>query len=112
MNFLRGTVGSGDVEVPGFGKPVPKLEEASEGQRVLVGLRPEHLHLVAGDTHHVELTESLGGVSYAHLTAPTGETMIVEERGDKRAARGDQVGLSVEPGKAYLFDAENEARLR
>ena len=113
MNFVKGTVRGGSVEAPGFGGSVDSVGAASDGQSVLVGLRPEHLSLVAGETHRVELTESLGGVSYAHLAAvETGETLIVEERGDKRASVGDTVGLSVEPGKVFLFDAKSEARLR
>ena len=113
MNFLNGTAGSGEVTVPGYGSPVPTVDQASEGQSVLVGLRPEHLTLGAGETHLVELTESLGGVSYAYLVSvETGEKLIVEERGDHRASAGDKVGLTIEPGKVYLFDASSEERLR
>ena len=51
-----------------------------------MGLRPEHVTIdPAGDSHIVDLTEALGGVSYLHLEAPTGERIIVEERGDDRA---------------------------
>ncbi len=112
MNFLAGTVAGDGVEVPGFGGPVPRTGSAAEGRRVIVGMRPEHLALGPGDSHVVDLTESLGGVSYAYLHAPTGERLVVEERGDTRAAAGDRVGLTVEPGKTYLFDAETEKRLR
>ncbi len=45
-----------------------------------------------GDTHTVELTESLGGVSFAYLTSATGERMVVEERGDERTPRGPRSG--------------------
>ncbi|WP_368184716.1 ABC transporter ATP-binding protein [Aestuariibius sp. HNIBRBA575] len=112
MNFVNGTVKGDQVDVPGYGGALPSVGEAIEGQSVLVGLRPEHLVLAAGDTHTVELTESLGGVSYAYLTAATGEKLVVEERGDKRSSIGDKVGLSIEPSRIFLFDAQSEQRLR
>ncbi|MEO1789839.1 MAG: TOBE domain-containing protein, partial [Pseudomonadota bacterium] len=85
----------------------------STGSGINVGLRPEHIEIdPEGDTHAVELTEALGGVSYAYLTAPTGEKLIVEERGDDRSKTGARVGLKFDPGRAYFFDANTEARLR
>jgi lactose/L-arabinose transport system ATP-binding protein len=51
-------------------------------------------------------------VSYAYLTAPTGERLIVEERGDTRSSPGGRAGVSFDPSRAYLFDAKTEVRLR
>jgi lactose/L-arabinose transport system ATP-binding protein len=80
---------------------------------VIAGLRPEHVTIdPAGATHRVDLTEALGGVSYAYLTAPNGEKMIVEERGDVRSKEGDTVGLAFEDMRVYFFDAASEVRLR
>ncbi len=112
MNFLAGVVRDGQIDMPGIGTSLPAPGSASPGQKVLVGLRPEHLSLTGGDALRVELTESLGGVSYAHLTAATGETIVVEERGDTRSQRGMSVGIDVEPGKVFVFDADSERRLR
>jgi len=114
MNFLAGTARDGGVEVPGLQATVPtSVALPGAGADVSLGLRPEHIEIdPAGDTHRVELTEALGGVSYAYLTCATGERMIVEERGDTRSAAGDSVGLRFEEGRAYFFDAASEARLR
>ncbi len=114
MNFLKGSAGDGAVEVPGLKRSVPTgVALPAAGQAVSVGLRPEHLTIDPdGDTHSVELTEALGGVSYAYLVSDTGEKLIVEERGDVRSRTGDRVGLSFDPARAFLFDAETEARLR
>ncbi|MDA7425931.1 ABC transporter ATP-binding protein [Thalassococcus lentus] len=112
MNFLEGTVSGGQINVPAIQQTLPAPTSAVDGQSVLVGLRPEHLTLGTGDALKVELTESLGGVSYAHLISQTGETMIVEERGDERSASGASVGLTIAPGKVYVFDAQSEQRLR
>ena len=112
MNFLSGSVSGGRISLPALASDLPAPASAREGQQVLVGLRPEHLTLVGGTGLSVELTEGLGGVSYAHLVAPTGERLIVEERGDDRSAAGQQVGLRVDPAKVYVFDAGTEQRLR
>ncbi len=113
MNFLNGTVGSGGVEVPALRATVPVAARLpAAGTAVTLGVRPEHLAIGPGDAVQVDLSEALGGVSYAYLTAATGERMIVEERGDDRTAPGGRVGLSFDPGRAYLFDADSGARLR
>ncbi|MDJ1006392.1 MAG: sn-glycerol-3-phosphate ABC transporter ATP-binding protein UgpC [Paracoccaceae bacterium] len=113
MNFLKGTVKGGAVEVPALGRSVEMdVTLPSEGSSVILGLRPEHLQIVPGDTKTVELTEALGGVSFAYLHAATGEKLIVEERGDERTGEGGKVGLGFDPARGYLFDANTEARIR
>lgn len=113
MNFLDGTVATGGVEIAGLKTTVPTdIALPSVGAQVTAGLRPEHIEMeLSGDTHTVELTEALGGVSYAYLTCDTGEKMIVEERGDTRSALGDRVGLTFDPKRLYLFD-KDDARMR
>ncbi|RVT85908.1 TOBE domain-containing protein, partial [Rhodobacteraceae bacterium CCMM004] len=114
MNFLAGTVRDGGIDLPGLqtALAVP-VTLPPEGTEVTVGLRPEHLSLdPAGETHTVDLTEALGGVSYAYLRSANGERMIVEERGDARSSAGDTVGLTVPAERAMVFDAGSGARLR
>ncbi|MEL6206071.1 MAG: sn-glycerol-3-phosphate ABC transporter ATP-binding protein UgpC [Pseudomonadota bacterium] len=114
MNFLSGTgAGAAGVEVPGLAQTVPTEITVAEGRTVELGLRPEHAGIdPAGDTHTVDLTEALGGVSYAYLIGPGGARLIVEERGDVRSRAGDRVGLTFDPARAYLFDADSGVRLR
>ncbi|MGR3484377.1 MAG: ABC transporter ATP-binding protein [Paracoccaceae bacterium] len=113
MNFVEGRAAGATVDVPGLGHAVPAPAPAGATGAVTVGLRPEHLTIGPGDSHEVDLTESLGGVSYAYLVSrATGERLVVEERGDVRSRQGDMVGLTLEDGRAYLFDAATEARLR
>ncbi|WP_179378821.1 ABC transporter ATP-binding protein [Jannaschia marina] len=113
MNFLNGTVKDGAVEVPGLKTSVsPQVTLPSDGTDVIVGMRPEHLTVASGDVLGVDLTEALGGVSYAYLTADTGEKIIVEERGDIRSNEGDRVTVSIEPERIMLFDANTEQRIR
>ncbi|RFU12101.1 TOBE domain-containing protein, partial [Rhodobacteraceae bacterium W635] len=114
MNFVEGTVEDGGIDVPAFGRRVaPPVTLPATGSRVIVGLRPEHASLdPAGDGFAIELTEALGGVSYAYLSAPTGERMIIEERGDTRSRSGDRVGLDFAPERLFIFEKDTEARIR
>ena len=115
MNFLNGTVvDGGEIAVPALGRAVKvNVNLPSEGSDVIVGIRPEHTEVDSAQSGlNVELTEALGGVSYTHLKASTGEAFIVEERGDERASEGDKVGLTFDPSRAYVFDASTELRIR
>ncbi|THH35942.1 sn-glycerol-3-phosphate ABC transporter ATP-binding protein UgpC [Aliishimia ponticola] len=115
MNFLDGQIeGEGKVAVPALSRSISVPASLCSGTgAVTVGLRPEHLELdQSGSDAVVELTEALGGVSYAHLVCAGGEKMIVEERGDHRTRVGDRVAVRFDPARAMLFDAKTEARLR
>jgi len=114
MNFLDGTLGAGGVvTVPALKTDVrTQAKSGASGTAVSIGVRPEHITLQAGDTHTVEITESLGGVSYAYVISDTGEKLVVEERGDERSREGDRVGLSFEHDRAMIFDAKTESRIR
>ena len=110
MNFLDGVVRGGQVEVPALKRSLAlPVVMPADGTAVHLGLRPEHLTLdPSGDTHRVDLTEALGGVSYAYLKSPGGgASVIVEERGDERSRAGSAAGLSFDLGRAYLFDAKS-----
>ena len=114
MNFLSAVVKNGLVNVPGLETSVDlPVTLPAEGTAVEIGLRPEHLTLdPTGTTHRIEMTESLGGVSYAYLKGTSGEKIVVEERGEIRSTEGDTVGLILEAASARLFDTASETRIR
>ncbi len=114
MNFLRGTVAGGQVDLPALGRRVDVTARLSEeGRPVILGIRPEHLEVVpGGENLRADLSEALGGVSYLHLATHTEERLIAEERGDERAREGDRVEITFEPRRAMLFDADTELRIR
>ena len=114
MNFLSAVVKDGLVDVPGLETSVDlPVTLPAEGAAVEIGLRPEHLTLdPTGTTHRIEMTESLGGVSYAYLKGTSGEKIVVEERGEIRSTEGDTVGLILDVASARLFDAASETRIR
>jgi lactose/L-arabinose transport system ATP-binding protein len=111
MNFVSGTTNGGAVTTKGLGSVATGVGLPGNGAEVAVGLRPQHLKIGPGDTHRVELTEALGGVSYVHLTAPSGEKLIVERHDQVNLDPGAKVGLSFDARDAMLFDKDG-LRLR
>jgi lactose/L-arabinose transport system ATP-binding protein len=113
MNFVAGVVDAPKLVVAkGLMQPVTTgVALPAKGSEVSVGLRPQHLKVLAGETHRVELTEALGGVAYVHLTAPSGEKLVVERHDQVSLEPGSMVGLGFDPKDAMLFDKDG-ARLR
>ncbi len=114
MNFFAARTTDNGIDAPGMATAfAADVNLPPKGTSVVVGLRPEHLEIdPAGSTHKVELTEALGGVSYAYLRAENGEELIVEERGDERTTVGSSVGIGFEHHRAMIFDDEKGLRLR
>ena len=114
MNFVDATVKNGKVSVPSLKQDLSlNVTMPSDGTSVQLGLRPEHLSVDRkASTHTVDLTEALGGVSYAYLVSENGERLIVEERGEDRVETGAKVGVTFDNAQARLFDANTELRIR
>jgi len=114
MNFLNGKITKDGVAVAALGGAYKlPLNLPPEGTAVSIGIRPEHIEIdPTGTTHNVELTEALGGVSYAYLVSGTGEKLIVEERGEERSEIGATVGISFPEKSAMLFDGKTDKRIR
>ncbi|MFP5478764.1 MAG: ABC transporter ATP-binding protein [Alphaproteobacteria bacterium] len=112
MNFVSGVAEAGAVAAKGLaGSVATAVGLPAKGSEVTVGLRPQHLKIGPGDTHRVDLTEALGGVSYVHLTAPSGEKLIVERHDQVSLEPGAKVGISFEAKDAMVFDKDG-LRLR
>jgi len=115
MNFFDGVVEADAVRVPGLSDTpiVAPIKMPGLGKKIIFGLRPNHMVVdPEGDTHRVDMTESLGGVSYVYMTAKNGERLIIEARDDDPTPKGTSVGVKFDAAHAMLFDAETEARLR
>ncbi|TXI04546.1 MAG: sn-glycerol-3-phosphate ABC transporter ATP-binding protein UgpC [Pseudorhodobacter sp.] len=112
MNFVEATVtGPGQVTAAGLGGPVAAgIALPETGAKVVVGLRPQALQLTPGATHKVDVVEALGGVTYVHLTAPSGEKLVVEARGDVLPKLGSETGITFDPTEALFFQADAEGR--
>ena len=87
---------------------------ASAGDKVTLGVRPEHLTTTGdGDAIHAAVTfvETLGHATYAYLTAGE-EPVTVLLPGDVRPATGETLRLRIPADQAHLFDADGEAFAR
>ena len=112
MNFVAGVAEAGAVSVKGLGGSVQtSVGLPAAGAEVTLGLRPQHMKIADGATHRVELTEALGGVSYVHLTGPSGEKLIIERHDQVSLEPGAMVGVSFDARDAMLFDKDG-LRLR
>jgi multiple sugar transport system ATP-binding protein len=107
MNLLHGVadktfvLGAGGIKLP-----LPKSHRAKLGQKVVYGIRPEHLSLGKGITARVSVTEPTG--PEIHVYADMGEKevcAIIRER--KALKRGEMIQLAPDLDKVLLFDAES-----
>jgi len=99
MNFVSGRIVDG--------KPVIGTGAAAEG--TTLGMRPEHLSVVGAGTGHfdarVRFCEALGAETLLHLTAASGEDVVV--RSDAVSApptEGETLGIAVDEGNLFAFD--------
>jgi multiple sugar transport system ATP-binding protein len=112
MNLIKGTVQKGKL-LAGDGSRIelPKGHKASEGQSIVLGVRPEHLEVGEGFTIRVSVTEPTG--PEIHIYGDMGQDEIcavVRERIDLK--RGQALGLQPMAGKVHLFDAESGQVIR
>ncbi|MGL6210034.1 MAG: ABC transporter ATP-binding protein [Paracoccaceae bacterium] len=115
MNFVNAKVdGPGKVACLGLATSVPmSVALPGAGASVVLGLRPQHLAVdMTGTTHRVEMTEALGGTSFIHLSASTGEKLVVEAHDDVVIERGTQVGVTFDPVQVLAFTADSGLRIR
>ena len=98
MNFIPSATGAGAI---------PDSRGA-----VTVGVRPEHLVVDANGPLEgiVRSVENTGAVSYAYA-ALADDTLVTVQLAPQHSVEVDSVlRLSIEPGRAYLFDAGGKAR--
>ena len=118
MNLLPATVDDGSVRTASgsLDLPLPPGLDVGPGDRVLVGVRPRDLHLVArgrGEpaddltvTGTVALAERLGR-SVELSVDVSGDTLIVVSS-DQRPAEGDTVTVTAPADNVHLFAAGPE----
>ena len=123
MNFLAAKVVSADA-----GAAVVQLESGAQvrcevdagrakaGDKVTLGVRPEHLEIAAGAQASnaiattVTFVESLGSTTHAYCEYPgAAETLVCELDGATRLKNGAALSLGIPAARAYLFDADGQA---
>jgi len=82
----------------------------AEGESVVLGIRPEHLHPdPQGYPVAVEAVEQLGGESYLYVRTEGDTALTAHLPGQTRLARGDRAALSIRPDFAHLFRKDGSA---
>jgi multiple sugar transport system ATP-binding protein len=117
MNMIPGTArsNSGIVQVEfdgGVRLPMPISARASDGQRVLYGMRPEHCLLDGGSGFpaDVVVVEPTGADTQLYCRFNGQElTSLVRDRVSCHA--GDRISLKPDLARAHLFDADSGVRL-
>jgi ABC-type sugar transport system ATPase subunit len=117
MNFLKGVVAPGGdfvvrVDDGRATLHLPRSPEgAAAGDKVVVGIRPEHLSLGANGalTAKVEQVELLGPETIVHAALSSGAPIIVSLRGISDLRPGAMVRLAPDGRHVHLFDAEGSA---
>ncbi len=89
---------------------------ASPGQKVTVGVRPEHLIEGGGGAGELKgrviAVEHLGGETYIYLERQGAEPLVVKAAGDSRTRVDEVLPIGVPAFACYLFDAQGQAYAR
>ncbi len=115
MNFLPGVAdGAGGVGVDGRVIPLAAAAGLAEGEAVTLGIRPEHLDVVAGDAADVtvtlDLVEQLGGETCLYGSRADAPSLTVRSEGQCALRRGADLPLRLRREHIHLFDADGRAR--
>jgi lactose/L-arabinose transport system ATP-binding protein len=110
MNVLAGTAEPGaGLDLGAAGRLAGDLLGVTAGQKITLGIRPEHLAVSPGGgpglAVTVDLVERLGETGYAHLRLSSGQLVIAEIRGDTGLRPGDRASVRPDPSRLHLFDA-------
>jgi multiple sugar transport system ATP-binding protein len=100
---------SGEARIAGIPLSAATLH-GYHGQKVLLGIRPEHFSLGQGGLDvHIDVVEPTGPDTLAVFTM--GGTEVIARLEPFAAAAGDRLRLLVKEEKVVLFDAATETRL-
>ncbi|MEQ8403039.1 MAG: ABC transporter ATP-binding protein [Roseitalea porphyridii] len=111
MNILPCATGGGEYHLDGHGAGPFERPEGAEA--VQMGIRPEHIDVVAAGegtvSGKVEVAEYLGADTYLHVDCGGLGQIIVRTPGANNDLRGKTVGLAFQPGHLHFFDGDEQA---
>ncbi len=107
MNLLRGEVADGGVRMAdGTVLPLGTHHKARSGQKVVYGIRPEHLTLGSGVAATVNVVEPTG--PEMHIYAELGGQEVCAITSERVSLTREQtIGLAPKLDRVHLFDAES-----
>ncbi|NTE56346.1 ABC transporter ATP-binding protein [Agrobacterium tumefaciens] len=120
MNFLQADVveqrdGRVTLALEGGERPLEARlsQPVSPGQRLEIGIRPEHLAITDEGVLPVivEVAEELGDLSYLYTRTGAGKELIVQRQGSREQLDGRSVSLNASPDRILVFDSDGK-RLR
>ncbi|WP_421726075.1 ABC transporter ATP-binding protein [Bauldia sp.] len=115
MNFVSGPVEHGaqgcTIQALAQAIAIP-LDLDAGGSTLSVGVRPEHLEIVAPDAGDlaatVELTEQLGSETFVYCSLGDDEPWVVKSLGQVFRRAGERVGLRIPWDQAHFFGADGK----
>ena len=119
MNFIESTVisknsNSSEVDILGSGKlSIPKvLSNVSEGDKIKIGIRPEHLEInQISDVvweGKVFVVEKLGSGTFLYLEKD-GEPLVVQTDGDTKIKVGDTIKVGINSSRCHIFNEKGSS---
>jgi len=93
-----------------------RVSTATVEQRVLLGIRPEHVTLGAATpgslrvTATIDRVEQLGAASFLYCTLSSGERLTVHASGQVGYTGGEQMTVNLPVSDTHLFDATEAER--
>jgi multiple sugar transport system ATP-binding protein len=121
MNLQKVPLTEGGARLAGITFPLPAPIRTAAGQaglsELVLGIRPEHLHLHQTDgseelTGEVMLVEELGADALLHVRlAEGGEQIVARTEGRMTLSPGQKVTFHVQPGDIFAFHPVTGARL-
>jgi multiple sugar transport system ATP-binding protein len=111
MNFFEATVNAGRLDAASFSIPLPAGRNVTDGQKVLVGVRPEHILASSaqgrGATARlqvaVELVEPIGHQAIVHSRAGS-DVLVAAFDSHTMPRAGETIELQIELDAMHLFD--------
>ena len=105
MNMMKGEVTAEGVRMPdGTLLPLPAGHKAKPGQKVVYGIRPEHLDIAKGIKAVVNVTEPTGPEMHIYVQMGGQEVCVItQERVNLK--REDNIEVAPRLDKVHLFDA-------
>ena len=92
--------------------PIDGNENVSDGQEIVLGIRPEHLESSKDGFFNakVKIIETMGNET--HVTCDfVGNEVLIIESAEFQAQPGDNISISFDINKFHLFDAKTELRI-
>ena len=118
MNFIATQVTEAkktqaSIALPGGKEIILPVAGLNRGDKVTLGIRPEHMELGGRGKISlkgtVKLVEAMGGESYVYVDLADGHCVSWRVAGVFEADEGDEISLSIPVGYCHLFNSKGNA---